>query len=66
VQAGEESSALPHMLSQLANYYEREVEHRIHQLTTLLEPLLILIIGGLIGILAVALYQPIFQIGHQL
>ncbi|MBT7308880.1 MAG: type II secretion system F family protein [Gammaproteobacteria bacterium] len=66
VQAGEESSALPHMLEQLANYYEQEVEHRLQQFTTLLEPLLILLIGALVGLLAIALYQPIFQIGQQL
>mgnify|MGYP003988481079 FL=1 len=66
IQAGEESGELAQMLDRLASYYEGEVEHRIQQLTSLLEPLLILLIGGLVGVLAVALYQPIFQMGHQL
>ncbi len=66
VRAGEESGQLAHMLGRLADYYEEEVEHRIQQLTTMLEPLLILLIGGMVGVLAVALYQPIFQLGHHL
>ena len=41
VRAGEESGDLPLMLAHLANYYEKEVEQRISQLTTLIEPLLI-------------------------
>ena len=66
VRAGEESGDLPLMLAHLANYYEKEVEQRISQLTTLIEPLLILLIGGMVGVLAIALYQPIFQIGHHI
>lgn len=66
VQAGEESGELSQMLERLANYYEAEVEHRIQQLTTLLEPLLILLIGGLVAVLAIALYQPIFEMGRHL
>ena len=66
IHAGEESGELAEMLERLASYYESEVEHRIQQLTTLLEPLLILIIGGLVATLAIALYQPIFQMGQHL
>lgn len=66
VLAGEESGQLAQLLNRLAAYYEDRVEQRIQQLTTLLEPLLILLIGGMVAVLAIALYQPIFQIGHQL
>lgn len=66
VLAGEESGQLDQLLERLAAYYEERVEHRIQQLTTLLEPLLILLIGGMVAVLAIALYQPVFQIGHQL
>jgi type IV pilus assembly protein PilC len=66
VHAGEESGELAEMLERLAGYYESEVEHRIQQLTALLEPLLILLIGSLVGTLAIALYQPIFQMGQHL
>ncbi len=65
IHAGEESGQLAEMLGRLADYYQERVEQRLTQLTTLLEPLLILLIGGMVGILAVALYQPIFQIGHH-
>ncbi len=65
VRAGEESGELSQMLGRLALYYEGEVEHRVEQLATVLEPLLILLIGGMVGVLAIALYQPIFQIGHH-
>lgn len=65
IKAGEESGEMSQMLNRLALYYEDEIEHRIEQLTTVLEPLLILLIGGMVGVLAVALYQPIFQIGHH-
>lgn len=66
IHAGEESGQLSEMLDRLATYYEAEVEQRIEQLTALLEPALILIIGGLVGTLAIALYQPIFQMGQHL
>ena len=66
IHAGEESGTLGEMLERLANYYEEETLHRIQQLTTWLEPLLILLIGGMVGTLAIALYQPIFQLGHHL
>ncbi len=66
IHAGEESGELAEMLERLADYYDTEVEHRIQQLTSLLEPALILIIGGLVGTLAIALYQPIFQMGQHL
>ncbi|MBC8519892.1 MAG: type II secretion system F family protein [Gammaproteobacteria bacterium] len=65
IRAGEDSGELSQMLNRLALYYEDEVEHRVEQLTTILEPLLILLIGGMVGVLAIALYQPIFQIGHH-
>ncbi len=66
IRAGEESGKLATMLLNLADYYENEVEQRIQTLTTLIEPTLILLIGGMIGTLTVALYQPIFQAGSLL
>ncbi len=66
VHAGEQSGELGQMLERLAIYYENEIEHRIEQFTTLLEPLLITLMGALVGVLAIALYQPIFQMGQHL
>ncbi len=66
VHAGEESGELAEMMERLADYYEVESNHRIERMTGMLEPLLITLIGGVVGLLAIALYLPIFQMGQQL
>ncbi len=66
VHAGEESGELTEMLERLASYYEDEANNRIQRLTALFEPVIILLVGVLVGIVAIALYQPIFQMGQQL
>lgn len=63
VAVGEESGKLDLMLSKVANFYDEQVNHSTHQLTTLMEPLVMLILGLLIGILVIALYLPIFRLG---
>jgi type IV pilus assembly protein PilC len=61
---GEESGALDHMLEKTADYYEREVDSTVARLSTLLEPLIMVVLGVLIGGLVMALYLPIFQLGQ--
>lgn len=61
---GEESGALDAMLGKLAEFHEREVDDRVAGLSSLLEPLLIVLLGLMIGGLMVALYLPIFQMGQ--
>jgi type IV pilus assembly protein PilC len=58
---GERSGQIPQMLLQTAEYYEDELEHTLHKLTTLLEPILIVFIGGVVLIVVLALYLPIFK-----
>ncbi|WP_111643186.1 type II secretion system F family protein [Marinimicrobium alkaliphilum] len=60
---GEESGALDEMLEKVADYYEEEVDNRVDNLTTLLEPLIMSVLGVLVGGLLVAMYMPIFQLG---
>ena len=60
---GEESGALDTMLDKVANYYEDEVDNAVDSLTSLLEPLIMSILGVLVGGLIVAMYLPIFQLG---
>ncbi len=60
---GETSSSLSEMLSDVADYYEEEVERRLDRLSTLIEPLLMLGMGLLVGAIVVAMYLPIFQMG---
>ena len=63
VAIGEESGALDDMLSKVADCYEEEMDNAVDALSSLLEPLIMVILGTLIGGLVVALYLPIFQLG---
>lgn len=60
---GEESGALDTMLDKCASYYEDEVDNAVDSLTSLMEPMIMAILGTLIGGLMVAMYLPIFQLG---
>jgi type IV pilus assembly protein PilC len=60
---GEESGALDAMLAKVATYYEEEVDNMVDGLTSMLEPLIMAILGVLIGGLIIAMYLPIFQLG---
>lgn len=59
---GESSGSLGDMLTDVADYYESEVERRLERLATLIEPLMMLIMGLLVGGIVVAMYIPIFQL----
>ena len=61
---GEESGALDDMLDKAANYYEEQVDNSVDNLTTLLEPIIMSVLGILVGGLMIAMYLPIFQIGQ--
>jgi len=61
---GEESGALDDMLEKVASYYEGEVDNKVDNLTTLLEPMIMCVLGVLVGGLIVAMYLPIFQLGN--
>jgi len=60
---GEESGALDTMLDKVATYYEDEVDNAVDGLTSLLEPLIMGVLGVLVGGLIIAMYLPIFQLG---
>lgn len=61
---GEESGSLEEMLEKVAVYYENEVDNAVDGLTSLMEPLIMAILGILVGGLVVAMYLPIFQLGN--
>ncbi|HZW20060.1 type II secretion system F family protein [Noviherbaspirillum sp.] len=63
VAIGEESGALDQMLSKVADFYEQEVDDAVESLSSLMEPLIMAILGVLIGGLVVAMYLPIFKLG---
>lgn len=60
---GEESGALDAMLDKVAAYYEEAVDNMVDSLTSLLEPLIMSVLGVLVGGLMIAMYLPIFQLG---
>jgi type IV pilus assembly protein PilC len=60
---GEESGALDHMLGKAADFYEAEVDDMVEGLSSLMEPIIIVFLGGLIGGIVVSMYLPIFKIG---
>lgn len=63
VAIGEESGAIEAMLTKIANHYDEEVDHIITHLSTLIEPVIMLILGILIGSFILAMYLPIFKLG---
>ena len=58
---GEESGNLDAMLSKVADYYEQEVSNAVDSLSSLLEPIIMVLVGGLVGVMVVAMYLPIFK-----
>ncbi|HEY0588794.1 MAG TPA: type II secretion system F family protein [Pseudoduganella sp.] len=63
VAIGEESGALDSMLGKVADFYEEEVDEAVAQLSSLMEPMIMVILGVVIGGLVVAMYLPIFKLG---
>ena len=61
---GEESGAIDEMLSKIATIYEAEVDDMVDGLTSLLEPMIMAVLGVVIGGLIIAMYLPIFQMGN--
>ena len=59
---GEETGALDTLLRKVATFYEQEVERTVEALTSLLEPLLIVVLGGAVGSMVISLYLPMFDI----
>ena len=62
VAVGEETGAIDQMLNKVAEAYEREVDDTVNALTSILEPVLIVFLGVIVGVIVVALYLPLFTI----
>ncbi len=61
---GEESGSIDHMLGKAADFYEAEVDDMVAGISSLMEPIIIVILGTLIGGIVVAMYLPIFKLGQ--
>jgi type IV pilus assembly protein PilC len=66
VGVGEETGALSTMLSKVADFYEDEVATAVKGLTSLLEPVMIMLVGGIVGFIVIAMYMPLFRIYDQI
>ena len=60
---GEEAGALDTMLFKVAEYYEQEVNNAVDALSSLIEPFIMIFIGGIIGAMVIGMYLPIFKLG---
>jgi type IV pilus assembly protein PilC len=63
---GEETGQLDNMLSRTADFYEQRVTAQVEGLSSLIEPIAIVVLGGLIGVMLLALYLPIFNLGQAM
>ncbi len=63
---GEEAGSLDMMLSKIADFYEEEVDNAVDNLSSLLEPMIMVVLGVLVGGLVIAMYLPIFQLGSAI
>ena len=66
VAIGEESGSLDHMCAKVAEFYEEEVDVMVDNLTALMEPMIMVVLGVLVGGLVVAMYLPIFKLGEAI
>jgi type IV pilus assembly protein PilC len=63
---GEASGELDTMLNKIADFYEEEVDAAVNTLTSMMEPLMMVVLGGIVGGLVVAMYLPIFKMGEAI
>jgi type IV pilus assembly protein PilC len=61
---GEESGSLDGMLSKVADFFEQEVDDAVDALSSLMEPMIMVVLGVLIGGMVIAMYLPIFKLGQ--
>jgi type IV pilus assembly protein PilC len=66
VGVGEESGALDAMLESVAEFYEEQVEASVKALTSILEPVMIIVIGGIVGFIVISMYLPLFDVYNHI
>ena len=66
IQVGEESGTMEKVLEEVANFYEAEVDDTVKNLSSIIEPVLVVVIGVVVGVLAVGLILPIYNIGQNI
>ena len=66
VGVGEETGALDAMLERVAEFYEDQVEASVKALTSILEPIMIIVIGGIVGFIVISMYLPLFEVYNHI
>ncbi len=66
IAVGEESGRLDEVLAEIARYYERSISRRIRLTTSLIEPIMLLLVGGIVGFIVFAMLLPVFELGGGL
>jgi type IV pilus assembly protein PilC len=66
VGVGEETGALDAMLDRVAEFYEEQVEASVKALTSILEPIMIILIGGIVGFIVISMYLPLFEVYNNI
>ena len=64
VRIGEETGELEKMLRKVADFYEAEVDAAIDALTSIIEPLMMIVVGAMVGVILIAMYLPMFKMLH--
>jgi type IV pilus assembly protein PilC len=64
ISVGETTGALDQMLNKIADFYDDEVDAAVSAITSLIEPLLMVFLGGILGTMIVGMYLPIFKLGE--
>jgi type IV pilus assembly protein PilC len=59
---GEETGALESMMSKVADFYEEQVDAAVKALTSILEPVMIVVVGAIVGFIVISMYLPMFKV----
>ena len=62
VGVGEETGAMDQMLSKIADFYEDQVDASVKSLTSILEPIMLVVVGGMVGFIVISMYMPLFKV----
>jgi type IV pilus assembly protein PilC len=66
VGVGEETGAVDAMLSKIADFYEDQVAAAVKALTSILEPVMIMFVGGIVGVIVISMYLPLFNVYNSI
>ncbi len=66
VGVGEETGALDSMLTKIADFYDSEVEAAVKALTSIMEPVMIILVGGIVGVIVISMYLPLFSVYNSI